>query len=611
MEDNTLELENIATEELLIDAPQTEVTGGAHDDFNWAAGKKAGKAYTADERKALEASYDNTMTALSEGKVVYATVTSMTEGDVVLDISAKADGLISLSEFRDIPDLRVGDRVEVYVESQEDKRGRLVLSRRKAKLLRSWESLVDSFQNGSVIKGTVQSKTKGGLIVDCSGLETFLPGSQIDIKPVTDYDSYIGKTMEFKVVKINENIKNAVISHKILIEKDLEEQREHIIAGLEKGQVLEGTVKNITDFGAFMDLGGVDGLLYITDISWGRVNHPSEVLSNNQKINVVVLDFDDNKKRISLGLKQLTPHPWELVGDVDVDSTVKGKVVNVEDYGAFIEIMPGVEGLIHVSEVSWSSQSVNAKEFFKNGQEVEAKVVSIDRADRKMSLSIKQLSADPWTLVAERFAIGSRHAGDVKNITPYGVFVELEEGIGGMVHISDLSWVKRFAHPNEFTKVGEKIDVQVLEVDVVNRKISLGHKQTEDNPWENFEGIFPVGSFHEASVIRTDDRGALVQLPYGLEAFSPIKNIRKEDGSLLVANDVAMFKVTEFNRDEKRIMVSHSRFWEDMKREADAAHLAEKVAEVEAERKTVTEVQAKVEKSTLGDLDALKGLKFD
>lgn len=609
MEDNTLELENIGAEDLMLEQPQ--LVGGAHDDFNWAAGKKAKKFYTTEEYGVLEAQYNSTMTALSEGKVVYATVTSMTEGDVVLDISAKADGLISLSEFRDIPDLRVGDRVEVYVESQEDKRGRLVLSRRKAKLLRSWESLVDSFQNGSIIKGTVQSKTKGGLIVDCSGLETFLPGSQIDIKPVTDYDSYIGKTMEFKVVKINENIKNAVISHKILIEKDLEEQREHIIAGLEKGQVLEGTVKNITDFGAFMDLGGVDGLLYITDISWGRVNHPSEVLANNQKINVVVLDFDDNKKRISLGLKQLTPHPWELVGDVTEGTIVKGKVVNVEDYGAFIEIMPGVEGLIHVSEVSWSSQSVNAKEFFKNGQEVEAKVVSIDRSDRKMSLSIKQLSADPWTLVADRFSIGSRHSGDVKNITPYGVFVELEEGIGGMVHISDLSWVKRFTHPNEFTKVGEKIEVQVLEVDVVNRKISLGHKQTEENPWENFEGVFPVGSFHEATVIRTDERGALVLLPYGLEAFSPIKNIRKEDGTLLVANDVATFKVVEFNRDEKRIMLSHTRFWEDLKREADSAHLAEKVAEEVAERKTVSEVQAKVEKSTLGDLDSLKGLKID
>ena len=588
----------------------TNATGGAHDDFNWDAdNRRASTVYTEAERESYAKQYDSTLTALTVGEVVYATVTSVTDSDVVLDISAKADGLVSRTEFRDTPDLRVGDRVEVYVETQEDKRGRLVLSRRKAKLIRSWESLVDSFQNGSIITGQIQSKTKGGLIVDCSGLETFLPGSQIDIKPVTDYDMYIGRTMEFKVVKINENIKNAVISHKILIEKDLEAQRETIIASLEKGQVLEGTVKNITDFGAFLDLGGVDGLLYITDIAWGRVSHPTDVLSINQKINVVVLDFDDNKKRISLGLKQLTPHPWELLGEVEEGSVLTGKVVNVEDYGAFLEIMPGVEGLIHISEVSWGNQTVNAKEFFKNGQMVEAKVVSIDRTDRKMSLSIKQLSADPWTTVVEQYTAGTQHTGEVKNITPYGVFVELQEGIGGMVHISDLSWTKRYTHPAEFTKIGETINVVVLEVDAVNRKISLGHKQIEDNPWENFESVFPVGSYHEATILRTDDRGAIVQLPYGLEAFAPLKNIRKEDGTLLVANDTATFKVLEFNRDDKRIMVSHSRYLDDIKREHDAQESATKNAEAAAERQTIVDVQTKVEKATLGDLDALSQLK--
>jgi small subunit ribosomal protein S1 len=440
-------------------------------------------------------------------------------------------------------------------------------------------------------------------------LETFLPGSQIDIKPVTDYDMYIGKTMEFKVVKINENIKNAVISHKILIEKDLEEQREHIIAGLEKGQVLEGSVKNITDFGAFLDLGGVDGLLYITDISWGRVSHPSEVLSLNQKVNVVVLDFDDNKKRISLGLKQLTPHPWEMVGEIEEGSIIKGKVVNVEDYGAFVEIMPGVEGLIHISEVSWGNQTVASKEFFKKEQIVEAKVVSIDRNDRKMSLSIKQLSADPWTLVADKYAVGSRHTGEVKNVTQYGVFVELENGIGGMVHISDLSWTKRYAHPGEFAKSGDSVEVLILDVDASSRKISLGHKQIEESPWESFEGVFPVGSYHEATVIRTDDRGAIVQLPQGLEAFAPIKNIRKEDGTVLAAGDLAMFKVTEFNRDDKRIMVSHRAYLDDVKREHEVQENSAKTAEANAERQSITDVQAKVEKSTLGDLDALSALK--
>ena len=603
MEDN-----NLLNEQELA-APAVVSTPTAHDDFDWNVGKKLRSAYSDAERESYTAQYDKTLSSLSVGEVVFATVTAVTDSDVVLDINAKADGLISRTEFRDMSDIRQGDRVEVYVETQEDKRGRLVLSRRKAKLLRAWQNLIDSHINNTIITGTILSKTKGGLIVDCGGLETFLPGSQIDIKPVTDYDMYIGKTMEFKVVKINENIKNAVISHKILIEKDLEEQREHIIAGLEKGQVLEGSVKNITDFGAFLDLGGVDGLLYITDISWGRVSHPSEVLTLNQKVNVVVLDFDDNKKRISLGLKQLTPHPWEMVGNIEEGSIIKGKVVNVEDYGAFVEIVPGVEGLIHISEVSWGNQTVSSKEFFKKEQEVEAKVVSIDRNDRKMSLSIKQLSADPWTLVADKYAVGSRHTGEVKNVTQYGVFVELENGIGGMVHISDLSWTKRYAHPGEFAKTGDSVDVMILDVDASSRKISLGHKQIEDSPWENFETVFPVGSYHEASIIRTDDRGAIVALPYGLEAFAPIKNIRKEDGTVLQANDVAMFKITEFSRDDKRIMASHRAYLDDVKREHDVQEQAAKTADATAERKSITDVQSKVEKATLGDLDALSALK--
>jgi small subunit ribosomal protein S1 len=471
-------------------------------------------------------------------------------------------------------------------------------------------NIVDSYENGTVIKGIVISKTKGGLIVDCSGLETFLPGSQIDIKPIIDYDAYVGKTMEFKVVKINEQIKNAVVSHKALIESDLAEQREAIIASLEKGQVLEGLVKNITDFGAFLDLGGVDGLLYITDISWGRINHPSEVLALNQKINVVVLDFDENKKRISLGLKQLTPHPWStLTEEMAEGSTVKGKIVNIEDYGAFLEITPGVEGLIHVSEVSWSNQPINAREYFKLGQEYEAKIVTIDRDDRKMSLSIKQLSKDPWSDIETRFAAGTRHSGEVKNLTPYGVFVELEEGIGGMIHISDLSWTKRYSHPSEFTKVGEQIDVVVLDVDKDNRKLSLGHKQLEENPWDTFENVFPVGSYHEATIIRRDDRGAIVQLPYGLEAFAPIKHVRKEDGQLAEVEEALTVKVIEFNRDDKRILVSHLRYLEDIRREAEEEVRKEKQVERKKTRDAVKKQQSSVEKSTLGDLDVFSQLK--
>jgi small subunit ribosomal protein S1 len=587
-----------------------ETVGTAHDDFNWNITNKGGINYSDEEAISFREQYSSTMNAVLENEIVKGFVTSINGGDVVLDINYKSDGLIPLSEFRDIPGLAVGDYVDVYVEQQEDGRGQLVLSRRKAKLLRSWESIVDSFENGTIIKGTVISKTKGGLIVDCSGLETFLPGSQIDIKPIVDYDQYVGKTMEFKVVKINETIKNAVVSHKALIESDLAEQREHIIGSLEKGQVLEGVVKNITDFGAFLDLGGVDGLLYITDISWGRINHPMEVLSLNQKISVAVLDFDENKRRISLGLKQLQPHPWEvLAAGITEGSTVKGKIVNIEDYGAFLELQPGVEGLIHVSEVSWSNQPVNAREYFRLGQEYEAKVVTIDQDDRRMSLSLKQLSSDPWSEIAKTFPVGSRHSGEVKNLTPYGVFVELQEGIGGMVHISDLSWTKRFGHPSEFTKVGDKIDVQILDVDAESRKLSLGHKQLEENPWDTFENVFPVGSYHEATILRRDDRGAIVQLPYGLEAFAPIKHIRKEDNSLAEPEETLTVKVIEFNRDDKRILVSHLRYIEDIKKEAEESVKKEKVVEKDKTRQAVKKQQSTVEKSTMGELEGLAQLK--
>lgn len=601
-------VEEIAVEELVKDDLEEQLKS-PHDDFDWSLSKKHGLPYSEPEIEAYLKQYESTLSAVMEGEIIPATVSSISGGDVVLDINYKSDGLLPLSEFRDFPNLKIGDKVDVYVEQQEDLRGQLILSRRKAKLLRAWESIVDSFENGTIIKGTVVSKTKGGLIVDTSGLETFLPGSQIDIKPIIDYDAYVGKTMEFRVVKINEQIKNAVVSHKALIESDLADQRDAIIATLEKGQVLEGLVKNITDFGAFLDLGGVDGLLYITDISWGRINHPSEVLSLNQKISVVVLDFDENKKRISLGLKQLQPHPWEVLDEtIKEGSVVSGKIVNIEDYGAFLEIKPGVEGLIHVSEVTWSNQPINAREYFKLGTRYEAKVVTIDREDRKMSLSIKQLSNDPWSDIETRFPVDSRHTGEVKNLTPYGVFVELQEGIGGMVHISDLSWTKRFSHPSEFTKVGSPIEVVILEIDKENRKLSLGHKQIEENPWDTFENVFPVGSYHEATVIRRDDRGVIVQLPYGLEAFAPIKHMKKEDGKLANVDETMTVKVIEFNRDDKRILVSHLRYLDDIRREADESVKKEKETERQETTNAVRGQQAKVEKTTLGDMDAFSQL---
>jgi len=575
----------------------------AHDEFDWSIDKRNVSNYSSDKREALEKEYEGSFKSINDGELITGTVEGLTKTDVIINIGDKSDGLVSLNEFRDMPGVKIGDEVEVLVVEKEDRQGNLNLSRRMARQVRSWQNVVDYFKSGEVVTGTITSKTKGGLIVDVNGLETFLPGSQIDVKPVTDYDQYVGKTMDFKVVKINEQIRNAVVSHKALIESDLEQQRGEIMSKLEKGQVLEGTIKNVTDFGAFVDLGGVDGLLYITDISWGRISHPSEVLENGQKLNVVVLDFDDEKKRISLGLKQLSAHPWDsLPADITEGSVVKGKVVNIEDYGSFLEVLPGVEGLVHVSEITWSSQPINAKEFFTMGDEYEAKVVTLDRDERKMSLSIKQLTEDPWENIDERFPLDSKHKGTVKNITPYGVFVELETGIGGMIHISDLSWTKRFNHPSEFTKVGEEIEVAILSIDKENRKLSLGHKQIEDDPWINFEGIFPIGSRHSAKVIRKDDKGANIQLEHGLEAFVPARHLRKEDGSDINVDDTLEFVIIEFDRNDKRIMASHARVWEQAK--AD-----EREAVAKETKDSVKKVQDKVEKPTLGNLGALADIK--
>lgn len=582
----------------------------AHDDFDWSVDKRNVSRYNNEEQLKFDAVYEGTFKQITDGEMVQGIVVGVTKTDVVINIGFKSDGLVSLNEFRDIQGLKTGDVVEVMVVEKEDREGHLHLSRKQARITRAWERIVDMHKTGEVVTGYVTSKTKGGLIVDILGMETFLPGSQIDVKPVTDYDQFVGKSMEFKVVKINEMIKNAVVSHKALIESDIEAQRAEIMGKLEKGQVLEGTIKNITDFGAFLDLGGVDGLLYITDISWGRINHPSEVLKLDQKLNVVVLDFDDEKRRISLGLKQLTAHPWDtLSADIVEAANVKGKVVNIEDYGAFLEITPGVEGLVHVSEITWANTPVNAKEFFKLGDEYEAKVVTLDKDSRKMSLSIKQLSSDPWSEIEDKFPVSSRHNGLVKNITPYGVFVELQPGIGGMIHISDLSWLKRFNHPSEFTKSGSQIDVMILNIDKENRKLQLGHKQLEEDPWNTLQETFAIGSVHEGTVTKKDDKGAVVQLPYGLEGFAPARHLAKEDGKTVGADETIQFVVIEFDRNEKRIVLSHARIWEQVIAEEKEAVVKEKKAEAVKTKKAVKDIQNKVEKSTLGDLGVLAELK--
>ncbi|GEP91364.1 small subunit ribosomal protein S1 [Chitinophaga terrae (ex Kim and Jung 2007)] len=582
----------------------------AHDDFDWSVDKRNVSSYSKEEKEKYDQTYEGTFKVFEENSLLTGTVVGLTNTDVVINIGFKSDGLISLNEFRDLPGLKIGDEVEVLVVEKEDRDGNLHLSRKQARQKRAWEKIVEVYRTGEVVTGIVTSKTKGGLIVDVYGMETFLPGSQIDVKPVTDYDQFVGKTMEFKVVKVNETIRNAVVSHKALIESDIEQQRVDIISKLEKGQVLEGTIKNITDFGAFIDLGGLDGLLYITDISWGRISHPSEVLQMDQKINVVVLDFDDEKRRISLGYKQLTPHPWDTLPATIVEGAkVKGKVVNIEDYGAFLEIMPGVEGLVHVSEISWASTPINAKEFFKLGEEYEAVVVTLSKEERKMSLSIKQLTEDPWATIETKFPVDSRHKGIVKNITPYGVFVELETGIGGMIHISDLSWIKRFNHPSEYTKVGNEIDVVILGIDKENRKLSLGHKQIEEDPWNTFETIFPINSVHEGTVVKKDDKGATVQLQYGLEAYAPARHLKTEDDKPINVEDVKEFMIIEFDRSEKRILVSHTRVWEKAQAEEKQAIIKEKKEEADKTRKAVKNIQGKVEKATLGDLGALAELR--
>jgi small subunit ribosomal protein S1 len=591
---------------------QNPATGqaGAHDDFDWSVDKRNLSTYSSSAREQLDQQYEQTFKTVTDNEMVMGTIVGLTKTDAVVNIGYKSDGLISLNEFRDLPNVQVGDEVEVLIVEKEDREGALHLSRKQARQQRAWERIVEVYKTGEIVTGHVTSKTKGGLIVDLFGMETFLPGSQIDVKPVTDYDQFVNKTMEFKVVKINEVIRNAVVSHKALIESDIEAQRTEIISKLEKGQVLEGTIKNVTDFGAFIDLGGLDGLLYITDISWGRVNHPSEVLTNGQKLNVAVLDFDDEKKRISLGLKQLTPHPWDALPEGILDGNkVKGKVVNIEDYGAFLEIEPGIEGLVHVSEITWSNQPINAKEFFKMGDEHEAMIVSIDKDERKMSLSIKKLTKDPWEEIENKFAVGSQHTGLVKNLTPYGVFVELESGIGGMIHISDLSWVKRFNHPSDFTKVGENLQVIVLGVDKETRKLSLGHKQIEEDPWNTFESIFPIGSMHDGVMIRKEEKGGIIQLQYGLEAFAPTRHLKKQDEKMIAVDETNQFMILEFDRNEKRIMVSHSKVWEQNIEEEKEAARKEAGIESDNTKKAVKNIQSKVEKATLGDIGALADLK--
>ena len=584
----------------------TELKNSPIEDFDWDAFAK-GETLGDKSREELIKTYDESLNTVKDKEVIEGTIISLNKREVVVNIGYKSDGIIPISEFRYNPDLKVGDSVEVFIENQEDKKGQLILSHKKARNSRSWERVNQALENDEIIKGYIKCRTKGGMIVDVFGIEAFLPGSQIDVKPIRDYDVFVDKTMEFKVVKINQEFKNVVVSHKALIEAELEQQKKDIISKLEKGQVLEGTVKNITTYGVFIDLGGVDGLIHITDLSWGRVNHPEEVVSLDQKLNVVILDFDDEKKRIALGLKQLQPHPWDaLNADLKVGDKVKGKVVVMADYGAFVEIATGVEGLIHVSEMSWSQHLRSAQDFMKVGDEIEAVVLTLDREERKMSLGIKQLKNDPWENIEGKYPVGSQHTAKVRNFTNFGVFVEIEEGVDGLIHISDLSWTKKIKHPSEFTQIGADIQVQVLEIDKENRRLSLGHKQLEENPWDVFETVFTLGSVHEGKIIELLDKGAVIALPHGVEGFATPKHLVKEDGTQAQVEETLEFKVIEFNKEAKRIILSHSRIFED---EAKVAEKAEKKAKRAAKKAEEAPAAPAVEKTTLGDIEELAALK--
>ena len=577
--------------------------------FDWNAFENDSAIYNASKEE-IAAQYDQTLSKVQVGEVVEGTVIGLNKREVVVNIGYKSEGIIPISEFRYNPELAVGEKVEVYVESAEDKKGQLVLSHKKARQLRSWDRVNEALDKDEVIKGYIKCRTKGGMIVDVFGIEAFLPGSQIDVKPIRDYDIYVGKTMEFKVVKINQEFRNVVVSHKALIEAELEAQKKEIMSKLEKGQILEGTVKNITSYGVFIDLGGVDGLIHITDLSWGRVNHPEEIVKLDQKLNVVILDFDDAKKRIALGLKQLTPHPWDALDpNLKVGDKVKGRVVVMADYGAFVEITPGVEGLIHVSEMSWSQHLRSAQEFMKVGNEVEAIILTLDHEERKMSLGIKQLTPDPWADIETKYAVGSRHTAKVRNFTNFGVFVEIEEGIDGLIHISDLSWTKKIKHPSEFTQLGADIEVIVLEIDKENRRLSLGHKQLEENPWNAFEQQFAVDTVHSGTITEISDKGAVVSLGENIEGFAPAKQLVKEDGTTAKVGETLDFKVVEFSKATKRIILSHSRLHEDAKRAEAQAEMAEKKRADEAAKDSVKKINASVEKTTLGDISGLAELK--
>lgn len=593
---------------------QAEITP---EEFDWDAYEK-GNTLTTEAKKELENVYDKTLNAVKDKEVVEGTVISINKREVVVNIGYKSDGVVPMSEFRYNPDLKVGDKVEVYIESQEDKKGQLLLSHKQARISRAWDRVNAALESQEVVKGFIKCRTKGGMIVDVFGIEAFLPGSQIDVKPIRDYDAFVNKTMEFKVVKINQEFRNVVVSHKALIEEELEQQKKEIISKLQKGQILEGVVKNITSYGVFIDLGGVDGLIHITDLSWGRINHPSEVVSLDEKINVVILDFDEEKKRIALGLKQLTPHPWDALDpNLKVGDKVKGKVVVITDYGAFVEIAPGVEGLIHVSEMSWSQHLRSAQDFLKVGDEVEAIILTLDRDERKMSLGIKQLKSDPWENIEERYPVGSKHVAKVRNFTNFGVFVEIEEGVDGLIHISDLSWTKKIKHPSEFTQIGSEIEVVVLDIDKENRRLSLGHKQLEENPWDALESVFAVDSIHDGVVVEMLDKGAVIALPYGVEGFASTKQLVKEDGTQAQVDEKLPFKVIEFNKDAKKIVLSHTRIHEDLKRAAKAESAESETST--SPKKSVTKRTKKeesstvqtpaIEKTTFGDIQSLVDLK--